>query len=261
MSDTNGMTTAKVEVEVRPLRFTAHLAQLREFLSLLGFSARVTKGELWATMVGESGQVALHDVAISAAGGRSGETGLWFEAGDADALAAQLARAGFGDVMIEDEAWGRVLLVRGDGGAQLGFDERQTDFYGSQVDEPEPRHGITAVAVVHDVPEGPIDRLLVAAGLTRLDEGDWGDGDDGGDGEWRVYRGRGNGGGLVALSAAGPSDGAAGTEQLAFRTREPLTDLAGRLEAAGHPVVARPDGALVVTDPDGRAVVVRPESA
>jgi hypothetical protein len=235
------MRESKVEVEVRPLRFTAHLIQMREFLSLLGFSTRVSKTEVWATLVGESGQVALHDVATSAAGGRSGETGLWFEVDDLDALGVRFAEAGFGDVTIEDEAWGRVLTVRGDAGAQLGFDDRPTDFYGSEVHEPEPRHGITSVAVVTGASDGPIDRLLEAAGCTRLP----------GDDSLRVWKG--SGGGLVALSAAGEQ-----SERLAFRTGEPLADLAARLEAAGHAVVARSDAELRVTDPDGQDVSIRP---
>lgn len=247
------MSESKVEVEVRPLRFTAHLAQMREFLSLLGFSSRVRKQDLWATMVGESGQVALHDVAISAAGGRSGETGLWFEASDLGALATQFAAAGFGDSTIEDEAWGRVLTVRGEGGAELGFDDRPTDFYGYEVDEPEPRHGITAVAVLYDVPAGPLDRLLEAAGLARLGEGNR----DEGEGEAvRVYRA--NGGGLVALSASAADDAVAGRERLAFRTGEPLPALAGRLESAGHPDVRLAGDRLSVRDPDGVEVEIRP---
>ncbi|GAB3407285.1 hypothetical protein [Flindersiella endophytica] len=240
----SGANVGTVEVEVRPLRFTASLARMREFLALLGFSARATKADLWATLVGESGQVALHDVAVSAAGGRAGETGLWFEASDLDGLAVRFAEAGVGDVTIEDEAWGRVLTARG-GGAELGFDDQPTDFYGSEVHEPEPRHGITAVAVVTGAPTGPIDRLLEAAGCTRLPSG--------ADSE-RIWRG--SGGGLVALSAENAAEGEQ-SQRLAFRTREPLTDLAARLEAAGHPVVARSDTELLVTDPDGQTVPIR----
>src|SRR5262245_46284566 len=99
-------------------------------LSLLGYSLHVSRSEVWATMVGGSGQVALHDTASTTAG--SGETGLMFEVPVAEGMAAHFAEVGFDDVVIYDEAWGRVLQVRGDG-VQLGFDERPTDLYGYQL--------------------------------------------------------------------------------------------------------------------------------
>jgi hypothetical protein len=52
--------------------------------------------------------------------------------------------------------------------------------------------------------------------------------------------------------------------QLAFRTREPLADLAARLVTAGHTGVASADrfrGELTVIDPDGQAVLVQREPA
>lgn len=239
----------RAEVVVRPIRFTDHLPRMREFLSLLGFSPRVSRAESWVTMVGGSGEVSLHDAAISA-DARSGETGLMFEVPDAQALAARFAEAGFGDVEIGDEAWGRVLHARGEGGTQLGFDERPSDFYGYRLDEPWPEHGIVSMPLLYGPPTGPLDGLLSAAGLVRFDEGD--------DDWWRVWSGA--GGGLVARHPAG-EDTPAGTVRLAFRTREPLAALAGRLTAAGHADITLSDefgGELTMTDPDGQSVLVQP---
>jgi hypothetical protein len=239
---------ARAEVVVRPIRFTDHLPQMREFLSLLGFSLRVSRAESWATMVGGSGQVALHDAAITAA--RPGQTALMFEVADAEALATRFAEAGLAEIETYDEAWGRVLRVQGDGDTQLCFDVRPTDFYGYRLDEPRPEHGIVSMPLLYGPPTGPLDRLLSAAGLVRLDEGD--------DESWRVWSS--TGGGLVARHPAG-DDRPPGTVHLAFRTGEPLTDLASRLTAAGYADVTLSEefgGELTVTDPDGQNVLVLP---
>lgn len=243
MSETE---VARATVLVRPLRFTDHLSSMRAFLAQLGYSTRVSRDERWATMVGGSGEVALHDAAIS--GSSSGETGLMFEVADAESLAVGFAEAGFGHVEIYDEAWGRVLRVR-DGDTQLSFDERPDDFHGYQLDEPRPEHGIVSMPLLYGPPTGPLDRVLSAAGLVRLDEGD--------DERWRVWSAA--GGGLVARQppAAGSASGAV---RLGFRTQEPLPVLARRLTAAGHEVVALSDefgGVLTVTDPDGESVIVQ----
>ena len=147
----NDSTKVGTEIAVRPLRFTDHQPRMQEFLSLLGYSTRVSRAESWVTMVGGSGQVALHDAAIS--GSQSGETGLMFEVPDADALATQLAEAGFGGVEIYDEAWGRVLRVQDDD-TQLSFDERPTDYYGYHLDEPRPEHGIVSMPLLYGPPTG-----------------------------------------------------------------------------------------------------------
>lgn len=242
---------AQAEVVVRPLRFTDHLPRMREFLSLLGFSTRVSRVVSWVTMVGGSGQVALHDAAISATA-QSGETGLMFEVPDADALAAQFAEAGFGGVEIYDEAWGRVLRVRDDD-TQLSFDERPTDYYGYHLAEPRPEHGIVSMPLLYGPPTDPLDSLLSAAGFVRLDEGD--------DESGRVWSS--TGGGLVTLHPT-VDDTAPGTVQLGFRTRERLTELASRLTAAGYAGVrlsAEFGGELTVTDPDDQKVLVQPSLA
>jgi hypothetical protein len=243
----NEATVVDATVLVRPIRFTDHLANMRDFLAQLGYSTRVSRDERWVTMVGGSGEVALHEAAIS--GSESGESSLMFEVPRAEALAVQFAESGLGQVEIYDEAWGRVLRVR-DGDSELSFDERPDDFYGYQVeDEPQPQHGIESMALLYGPPTGSLDRLLSAAGLVRLDEGD--------DDHWRVWRAP--GGGLVARHPA-RGESPAGAVRLGFRTHEPLTDLAARLTAAGYTDMALSDesgGELSVTDPDGESVIVQ----
>ncbi|WP_205856590.1 hypothetical protein, partial [Phytoactinopolyspora endophytica] len=235
------------EVIVRPIRFTDRVPRVREFLSALGFSPRVSRAESWVTMVGAAGEVALHDAATSGAG--PGQTGMAFEVADADALAAQFAEAGFGDVEIYDEAYGRVLRVRGQDEAELLLDERPTDLYGYQLDEPRPEHGIVSMPMLFGPPAGPLDQLLSAAGFTRLDEGD--------DESWRAWSSA--GGGLIALRPPG-DERPPGSVQLAFRTCEPLTELADRLIAGRYGDVTLSEefgDELTVTDPDGQKVLVQ----
>ena len=245
MSETE---VARATVLVRPMRFTGHLSAMREFLTLLGYSTRLSRDLRWATMVGVSGEVGLHDTAVSASGAPSGTTDLMFEVDEAEALALQFAAAGFGQVEIYDEAWGRVLLVKDDD-TELYFDERPDDLYGYRVDDPRPEHGIASMPVLHGPPTGSLDRLLSVAGLVRRDEGD--------DERWTVWSAA--GGGLVARQSRDART-TRGAVTLGFRTAEPLTELARRLIAGGHAGVTLSDefGAeLTVIDPDGESVIVQ----
>jgi hypothetical protein len=244
----NTTRTNQTDVAVMPLRFTDHLRPMRDFLALLGFSSRVSRDESWVDMAGESGLIALHPAATSGSGAPSGHTSLSFEVPDVGALARQLT-PDFADIDIYDEAWGRVLLVRGQAGSQFDFNERFIDRYGYHVDEPHPAHGVAAMAVRYEPPSAPIRHLLAAAGFTRLDEGD--------DQWWRAWRAP--GGGIVALHP--PTDGQPhGSTRLGVRTQEPLADLADRLRAAGHKdVVVSTDfgGELTVIDPDSQSILVQ----
>lgn len=243
----SGSDNGRTEVVVMPIRFTDQVPRMQEFLTLLGFSPRLSRAESWVDMAGGSGMVALHAAALSSSG--AGDTGLTFEVADADVLAAQFARAGFVDMEIYDETYGRAVNVRDQHGTQLTFNERPTDFYGYRLDEPRPEHGIVSMPLRFDPPAGPIGQLLSAAGFVRLDEGD--------DEWWRVWSS--NGGGLVALQPSADRR-APGSVQFGFRTREPLDELAGRLRAGGYAGVDVSDefgGGLTATDPDGQTVLVQ----
>jgi len=245
--------TAATDIAVMPLRFTDQVARMRDFLTLLGFSSRVSRAESWVDLVGGAGMVALHGAVVSESGARPGETGLTFEVGDVDLLAARLTAAGFENVEIYDEAYGRVLRVGDHDAERITFDEHADDLYGYHVDDPRPEHGIVAMPLWFGPPVSGFADLLAGAGFARLDEGD--------DQWWRVWSSP--GGGLVALHPS-VEDRAAGSVQLGFRTEEPLADLAARLIAAGHTEVTVSGefgGELTVIDPDGQKVLVQAVAA
>ncbi|HVX46054.1 MAG TPA: hypothetical protein VHC49_19345 [Mycobacteriales bacterium] len=246
----NDGTKIDVAVSVMPMRFTSHFQEMSDFLELIGFSARVRRNDSWLTVAGEAGMVALHSTETSATHSTSGRTDLLFAISDADALSTLYSAAGYRDVEIYDEAYGRVLRVRHPDGTELSFDEEADDQYGYEVTEPHPGHGVVSMPIRFDSPTSTIGEILALVGFERLDEGD--------DAAWRVWSRP--EGGSVALHPPG-TDHVPGSHQLAFRTREPLGELAARLEAAGYAGVSVSEqygGELQVTDPDGQSVLIQP---
>ena len=251
MTGTHHETTTTSGMVVRPLRFTDHVQEMRDFLVLLGLSPRVSsESGSWIDLVGAAGLTALHAVATSSTGAVPGQTDLGFEVDDLDRLGRALGGAGVDDVEVVDEAWGRVLRLTTPAGVSAWVDEVARDDYGYRRETPQPRHGVTTAPVRITEPAGPYPAMLAALGFRRLDEGD--------DQWWRVWSAGGNGG-LIALHP--PTDEAIpGDTRLGFRTDEPLTALADRLDAAGHSDVSVTDefgGELTVTDPDGQHVLVQ----
>lgn len=238
----NSSSIIHAGVVVMPLRFTDHVPQMRGFLTLLGFSSRVGRSETWQDMVGGSGMVALHSAANSDSDTPAGVTGLSFEVGDCEALAARFVRAGFADVDVYDEAYGRVVRVRDRDGTSLSFQERSSDLYGYRLDEPRPENGVVATAIQFGPRVDTIGRLLSAAGFSARDDG----------AEFaRTWVG--SEGGLVVLRPAEQA-----SVRLGVRTAEPLPRLAERLTNAGHSDVVLTGDGLTVTDPDGQTVLVLP---
>lgn len=186
MSETKTKRPETISAVVSPLRFTADLPAMRKFLEVLGLSARVSRDQGWAVMVGASGIVSLHSTLAVPAGGQPGQTDLCFQTPDLDALTFRFAAAGFvADVY--DEAWGRACAVRTADGTQVTFDEEPTDRYGYEVEEAQPRHGIVAMPVRFDVPgETMFTTVLALLGYEAS-----------GDAWWRLWVG--DGGGSVAV--------------------------------------------------------------
>ncbi|MEU8226783.1 VOC family protein [Kribbella sp. NPDC048915] len=207
------------DVVIRPLRFTAGVEAMRAFLETLGLRSRIeSERGGWVDMVTGNGMVALHDAASSSTGGQPGQTTLSFEADSIDELREPLEQAGFADVTVFDEAYGRVLSVTGPDGVVIWIDERSEDLYGYKL---------------HDAKAD--ERWSVTPYLTGATEP-----------LWRQF--------LEVLGAAhtvrfGPAEGEFGV-RLDLTTTEPMDDVQHR--AGG----TRIDADLHITDPDGQLVVI-----
>lgn len=234
---------------VRPIRFTADVAAMREFLVTVGLAPRVEANRGgWVDLVAGTGLVALHDAASSDIGARPGDTTLSFETDDLAGTAGALRAAGFGEAAVWDEAYGRTLSITDPAGAEVWIDERSDDDYGYRRHRAAPASGL-----LHVMPLRPAARrypeFLGVLGLTPRG------------GERRqVMAGP---GGRIALHppAAGTVAGDHATVDLAFETSEPLAALVDRMRAAGYDARLRHEesGAVaVVTDPDGQTVTVHP---
>jgi hypothetical protein len=213
------------DVVMRALRFTNDVQAMRAFLETLGLRSRIeSESGIWVDMVAGRGMVALHDAARSDTGGEPGQTRLTFEADDIDELKDRLEAAGFEEVSIFDEAFGRVLTAPGPDGAGLWIDERPKDLYGYKLHaaDPDTRWSVTPVLGVSD--QAGWERLLDTLGGDNRE--------------------------LARFRPAG------GLEvQLELTTTEDLDQVAGRLSASGYRS-EKVDGGLSVVDPDGRAMRV-----
>ncbi|GAA0616304.1 VOC family protein [Kribbella sandramycini] len=205
------------DVVIRPLRFTDDVAGMRAFLEMLGLRARIeSERGGWVDMRAGRGMVALHSAADSSTGGQPGQTSLSFEAADIDLLKERFEQAGYVDIAVWDEAYGRVLKVTGPGGAHIYIDERSDDLYGYKLNESEPD-----------------DRWLVTPQLDAGEEAAW-------RGFLAVV-------GLDALARFGSG------VRLELTTSEELTAVRERL--SGYRTALSGD-TLEITDPDGQLVVV-----
>jgi hypothetical protein len=206
------------DVVMRPLRFTADVEAMRAFLETLGLRSRIeSERGGWVDMVTGDGMVALHDAATSSTGGQAGQTSLSFEADKLDEVQDRLEQAGFADVTVFDEAYGRVLSVTGPDGVVIWIDERTEDLYGYKL---------------HDA--NPDERWSVTPYLTGADED-----------AWRRFLAALGVGTTVRFGA-----GAAFGVRLDLTTTEDLEEVAGRVRAV------RTAAGLEITDPDGQLVVV-----
>jgi hypothetical protein len=232
---------------VRPVRFTDDPAAMRAFLEALGLAARVeSENGGWVDLVAEGGMVALHSAADSDTGGVAGETRLSFEADDVDGLAARLRAAGFADVHVYDEAYGRVLAVTDPEGDPLHIDERTGDLYGYRlhaIDRARPGRWVAPVRFTGDG-----DRyaaFLRALGLTgKTNE------------RYSTLRAADGAHGYIGLHP--PMGALAGGCRLSLTVADDLAVLASSLREAGYAdatlVQEHFGDVLSVTDPDGQTV-------
>ncbi len=210
------------DVVIRPLRFTAEVNAMRQFLETLGLAPRV-EGEQgsWVDMIAGDGMVALHDAESSSTGGKHGDTRLSFEADDIDQLKERLIAAGHEDATTWDEAYGRVLSVTAPGGLVIWIDERSEDLYGYRL------HQTT-----------PDSRLTVSPHLSGATP------------DWAPF--------LEFLGVRQPvtfDETGDFAVRLELRTTEPLPEVTSRLKAAGY-TAELTQNTIDITDPDGQPVRV-----
>ena len=110
---------------------------MRGFLEALGLRRRVesTRGG-WVEMVAESGMVALHSARDSESQAPSGFTSLSFEADDSTRWRSGCGTPTSPDVVVYDEAYGRVLDCLDPLGDHLQIDEHSDDLYGYRLHQP-----------------------------------------------------------------------------------------------------------------------------
>ncbi|MGO1258683.1 MAG: hypothetical protein ACTMII_07015 [Brachybacterium sp.] len=256
MSPQSAVPGAVPEMTVLPLRFSADVPAMIDFLCTLGMTPTVTAGEDgFGELVAGAGRVMVHAAAGAATGARSGDTDLCLAVEETDVAAHALQTAGY-EVDVWDETYGRQGVVTGPAGEQVALNEEQIDLYGYRghdASSPDPRLTVTAV--------------LSSDGFHR--DATWaaplGFSADGPDDEWFLaLRGPGRAG-VLGLHKPGPLDRrtrSTGTEfgdvlqvRLGFETTGDLAELSLRLTTAGHPAEVVESGALRsvhVTDPDGQ---------
>lgn len=245
------------DLVVRPVRFTDNIEPMRTFLEALGLRPRVesTRGG-WVEMVAEAGMVALHSARDSESQAPSGFTSLSFDAADVDVLAKRLRDADVPDVVVYDEAYGRVLDCVDPLGHHLQVDEHSDDLYGYRVHQPVGvAPGLRVMPLRLADPLGGYGDFLGLLGCVPRGEAT----------EHFAAFTLGEGGhGLVGVHP--PMDPAsvgaskelldrAGAAYLSFETTEDLGRVAERLETAGFPASVAPQDqvgdVLSVTDADG----------
>jgi len=247
-------------VVVRPVRFTDHIDAMQEFLQTVGLRPRIaSRSGGWVDLVADGGMVALHSAASSATGGLPGQTRLSFEAADVHGLAERLKAADVPDVVVYDEAYGFVLSCRDPLGDEIHVDGKADDLYGYRRVGPEtpPDAGLAVVPVRFTDPSEPYGRWLEALGLTLAFSGDVG---------YPMYAAGEGGHGYVGVRRPYGDDPAdlpivagAAAAQLTFSTREPIADVAQRLEQSGYATTVTHEdfgSVLTIVDPDGQSVQV-----
>jgi predicted enzyme related to lactoylglutathione lyase len=249
-------------VVVRPVRFTDRLAEMQQFLELIGLQPWIESDRGgWADLAAGGGRVALHDAATSDSGGLPGQTLLSFEAVNLASLASRLDEGGVGAVTVYDEAYGRVLTCTDPDGAVLAVDEVSDDLYGYRLHQATVPETLRVIPIRFADPAGPYGNFLQLLGLRPA-------------GELNPYyvsfqaddRAQGQVGLHYVFGAELPvvAGGNGAPVQLTFESGEPLGDLAARLSAAGfEPGITTEDfGSLLhVTDPDGQVVQVHEPAA
>lgn len=254
------MTPAYV---IWPLRFSADPVAMIDFYTRLGLHQSLSHDTgTFATFVGRSGTLGVHDARTTTAGAVAGHAALNLATEDLESAAAELRSIGH-EVLLWDETYGQQGAVTARDGRTIGLNqERQQDLYGGYHEHRDP--GVPSLDVVAVCPNPDVRAeaaWFASFGFVASSYDD----------PWWIGLRAGAGSGVLGINAGEvehraprPADdllGPAYEVRIGFETSEPLAQLDERLRGAGLEPTMISDGPtprIVLTDPDGDDVQIHP---
>lgn len=246
-----------------PLRFTADPAAMIDFYTRLGLHQSLSHEDgTFATFVGRSGTLGVHDARTATGGPVPSHAALNLATEDVEAAAAELVGIGH-EVRLWDETYGKQGVVLARDGRAIGLNqERQDDLYGGYREHLDAGVPLLDVVAVCPHPDLRAEAVWFASfGFVAPSYDDpWWIGMRAGarSGVLGVH------GGPIETRTARPADdllGPAYEVRIGFETSEPLPELDERLRAAGlEPtlITDEPAPRILLTDPDGDEVQIHP---
>lgn len=246
-----------------PLRFTADPAAMIDFYSRLGLHQSLShETGTFATFVGRSGTLGVHDARTTTAGAVTGHAALNLATEHLESAATELRSIGH-EVKVWDETYGKQGAVTARDGRTIGLNQqRQDDLYGGYREHPDQGVPLLDVVAVCPTPDVRAEAAWFASFDFVASSYD--------DHRWIGLRGGARSGvlgihaGEIEHRKPRPADdllGPAYEVRIGFETSEPLARLGERLRAAGlEPTMITdgPDPRVVLTDPDGDEVQIHP---
>jgi predicted enzyme related to lactoylglutathione lyase len=246
-----------------PLRFTPDPSAMIDFYGRLGLHQSLShESGTFATFVGRSGTLGVHDARTTTAGAVPGHAALNLATEDLESAAAELLSIGH-EVRVWDETYGKQGAVTARDGRTIGLNqERQQDLYGGYHEHDPATAPLLDVVAVCPTPQLRAEAAWFASFgflATSYDDPLW------------IGLRAGPHSGVLGVHAGEvehrnprPGDdllGPAYEVRIGFETSEPLARLDERLRAAGLDPTMITDGPaprIVLTDPDGDEVQIHP---
>ncbi len=246
-----------------PLRFTPDPAAMIDFYARLGLHQSLShETGTFATFVGRSGTLGVHDARTTTSGAVPGHAALNLATADVEAAAVELTVLGH-EVRVWDETYGKQGVVVARQGRVIGLNEdHQDDLYGGY------RAHTTTTVPLLDVVAVCVTPDLLAEAAYFASFGFVAPSYD--DPFWIGLRASERSGviglhsGEIESRSPRPDDDPfepVYEVRIGFETSQPLEQLAERLRSAGlDPTMITdvPDPRIVLTDPDGDEVQIHP---